>query len=110
MSAREKLSRLKDITDLMLELRLMELEKIARARQANLDHLAELNRPQPPAIENPIVAGEVLMRYENWADQRRAAINLDLARQTADLEEARRAAALAFGRNQVIGKLKDGRR
>jgi hypothetical protein len=107
MSTGAKLARLQDLTRLMLDLRLMELERSARARQASLDHLADLNRPQPPADANPVVAGEVAMRFQTWADQRRTAINLDLARQTVDWEEAKRSAALAFGRDTMIGKLRD---
>ena len=75
-------------------------------RQANLDHLAELNRPAPETDLDPVVGGEVGMRYQNWADQRRSAINIDLARQTAEWAEARESAGLAFGRNAVIAKLR----
>lgn len=107
MNDREKLIQLQDLTRLMLDMRLMELEKAAQARQASLDHLTELARPQPPADQNPVVAAEVALRYQNWADHRRASINLDLARQTVAWEEARRSASLAFGRNMVIGKLRD---
>lgn len=107
MKDREKLNQLQGLTRLLLDLRLLEVERAARARQASLDHLSELNRPQPEADLNPVVAGEVAMRYQNWADQRRAAINIDLAHQTAELEEARRRAATAFGRDKVIGTLRD---
>ena len=48
------------------------------------------------------------MRYQLWADQRRSAINLILARQTAAWSEARKDAAEAFGRDAVIAKLRDG--
>lgn len=107
MSDSEKLGRLNDLARLMLDLRLLELEKATRARQDSLDHLAELNRPQPPADDNPIVDGEVSLRYQGWADHRRSAINLVLAQQTAAWEEARRNAALAFGRGAVIDKLRN---
>ena len=107
MKDREKLVQLQKISQVMLDVRLLALDQAARARQASLDHLATLNRPAPPTDLNPIVAGEVAMRYENWADHRRSEINLVLARQTADWVEARQNAALAFGRNSVIGKLQD---
>ena len=106
MSARDKLGQLQTISQLMLDLKLLALERTARARQASLDHLDYLNRPCPPSDLGPLVAGEVEMRYQNWADQRRAAINLELARQTVEWSEARCDAALAFGRNSVIGKLR----
>ncbi len=106
MNEREKLAQLQTVSQLMLDIRLLALERAAKARQASLDHLAELNRPSRPTDLGPIIAGEVEMRYQNWADQRRAAINLDLARQTVEWSEARRDAALAFGRNSVIDRLR----
>lgn len=105
MNDREKLAQLRLISQHMLDRRLFALEQAAKARQASLDHLAELNRPAPPHDLNPVAAGEVTMRYENWADGRRAEINIALARQSVEWAEARQAAALAFGRNAVIGKL-----
>ncbi len=107
MTQRAKLAQLHEVSQLLLDVRLLALDKAARARQASLDRLADLNRPAPPTDLNPIAAGEVAMRYQSWADQRRAAINLDLARQTAEWSEARLDAAQAFGRNAVIGKLRD---
>lgn len=107
MKEREKLAQLQTVSQLMLDIRLLALDRAAKERQASLDHLAELNRPSPAPDLDPIVAGEVALRYQNWADQRRAAINLDLARQTAVWSEARQDAALAFGRNAVIIRLKD---
>jgi hypothetical protein len=107
MKDREKLAQLKMVSQVMLDVRLLALDQAARARQESLDHLAALNQPATQTDLNPVVAGEVAMRYENWADHRRAEINLVLARQTVDWAEARQSAALAFGRNAVIGKLQN---
>jgi hypothetical protein len=107
MSDRDKLAQLQQVSQLMLDIRLLALDRAAKVRQASLDHLADLNKPATPTDLNPVIAGEVAMRYENWADHRRSEINLALARQTADWAEARHHAALAFGRNAVIGKLRD---
>lgn len=107
MKDRDKLAQLQQVSQLMLDVRLLALDRAAKARQASLDHLADLNKPATTTDLNPIVAGEVAMRYENWADHRRSEINVVLARQTADWAEARQDAALAFGRNAVIGKLRD---
>lgn len=103
----EKLAQLRLVSQLMLDVRLLKLEQTSQARQESLEHLAQLNRPAPPTDLNPVLAGEVAMRYQLWADQRRSAINLLLARQTAEWSEARKDAAEAFGRNSVIGKLQD---
>ena len=106
MREREKLAQLQQVSQLMLDVKLLALDKAAKARQASLDHLAALNRPSASTDLDPVRAGEVSVRYQNWADQRRSVLNLDLARQTAEWAEAKRDAALAFGRNTVIGKLR----
>lgn len=105
MNDKEKLRRLGQISALMRDTKMQLLETAARARQASLDRLAELDRPAVPNDLPPIVAGEVAMRYALWADQRRSEINLVLARQTVEWQEARQEAALAFGRDQVVQKL-----
>lgn len=107
MSNTEKLRRLEEVSSLILDTRMMALEKAARARQLSLDRLAEINKPAS-ATNLPLVqAAEVAMRYELWADQRRTEINAVLARQTAEWNDARQEAALAFGRNQALGKLRE---
>ena len=108
MTQRDKIAQLRDVSRLILDVRLMKLEQASQARQESLDHLSALNRPSPPTDLNPVTAGEVAMRYQLWADQRRSAINLILARQTAAWSEARKEAAEAFGRDAVIAKLRDG--
>ena len=102
MSDREKLVQISQLSKLVLDSRLSTLETKARARQQSLDHLVELNRPFAPSDLSLAVAGDVSMRYQRWADQRRSEINLTLARQTAEWIEARHDAALAFGRNQAL--------
>ena len=106
----QKLAQLRLVSQMMLDVRLLKLERATQARQESLDHLAELNRPAPATDLNPVLAGEVTMRYQLWADQRRSAINLVLARQTAEWSDARKDASEAFGRNSVIGKLQDKRK
>ena len=110
MNDAERFAKLRHVSQLLLDVRLMTLERAAQVRQESLDHLAELNRPAQTTDLNPVVAGEVSMRYQLWADQRRSAINLILARQTAEWAEARKNASEAFGRNSVIGKIQDRRK
>lgn len=107
MSDTEKLQRLAQVSNLILETKMLALEKAARARQHSLARMAELNRPAAPNDLPLVLAADVAMRYELWADQRRSEINLILARQTVEWVEARQAAAGAFGRNQVVQKLAD---
>ena len=110
MKDREKLLQIKALSQLVLDGRLNALERTARARQQSLDHLAALNRPIAETDLPAMVAGEVAMRYQHWADQRRSEINLTLARQTAEWVEARQAAAQAFGRDQALQSLVDRNR
>lgn len=107
MNEDEKLKRLTEVAGLILDTRMMALETAARARQHSLDRLAEINRPSCADQLSMVAAAEVAMRYELWADQRRSEINMLLARQTAAWQEARQEAALAFGRNQVLGSLRN---
>ena len=105
MTDREKLWQIATLSQLVLDGRLATLERVSRARQLSLDHLTELNRQLPPTDLPAIVAGEVAMRYQLWADQRRSEVNLLLARQTVEWVGARQAAAQAFGRNQALNGL-----
>ena len=107
MSDKAKLKRLVEVSTLILDTKLLALETVARARQHSLDRLAEINRPSNATNLSLVAAAEIAMRYELWADERRSEINTVLARQTAEWEEARQEAARAFGRNQVLGKLRD---
>lgn len=107
MSEPEKLKRLAQVSGLMLDTKMLALEVAARARQNSLDRMDELNRPASPSDLPALVAAEVAMRYALWADQRRSEINMVLARQTVEWIGARHEAALAFGRHQVVQKLRD---
>lgn len=97
-----KVARLCTLTDLLLDARLTHLQSAAAARAASLDRLADLDRPAAATDLPDLAAAEVGIRYQRWADQRRAEINLTLARQTAAWIEAREAAALAFGKSQAL--------
>jgi len=105
-----QIARLRSLTDVMLDVRLAELHAAAAARDASLDRLADLDRPAQATGLPDLAAAEVGMRYQRWADQRRAEINLTLARQTAVWIEARQAAALAFGKSQALEGLSKSRK
>lgn len=105
---RAQLAALKTIAGLMLDARQMELRQAAAARNASLAALAALDRPAaaPAAETSPIAAAQAAIRYEVWADRRRAEINLALARQTVQWQDARQAAALAFGKTEALRALR----
>ena len=102
MKTPQKLLRLGQISALLHESKMSTLQKAARARQDSLDRLADLEAPHPPNDLPAATAEEVTRLYALWADQQRSQINRALARQTADWHSALQAAALAFGRDQVV--------
>jgi len=102
---KQTLSRLTTLGQLLLDARLAELHHAAEARNASLARLADLNRPSSATGLSEIATMDVAMRYQRWADQRRAEINLTLARQTASWLDARAEAARAFGKSQALDGL-----
>ena len=102
MTKAKDLARLGQITQLLLDVKLADLHAAAAKRQHSLDLLASLNTAAPPTDLSPVAAHQAELRYQLWADLRRAEINLVLARQTADLHIARDAAGHAFGKDQAL--------
>lgn len=106
MSEKQKLGRLTEISQLLFDQKMMVLEQAARARQSSLDRLAELDRPMAASDLPLVTAQEIAFRHALWADHKRREINEMLARQTAEWIEAREEASRAFGRNQVLNRLR----
>jgi hypothetical protein len=67
--------------------------------------LSAINQTEKPIDLEPIVAAQIGLEYERWADARRAELNLVIARQTAAWLEARGEAQAAFGRVQALRAL-----
>ncbi len=100
--ARKNIAILQSLSQMVLDSRLATLRNAADARAASLDRLADLSH-SPVATELPELAAiEVAMRYHRWADQKRAEINLTLARQTATWLDARAEARTAFGKTEAL--------
>ena len=94
------------IADLLRDRDLAALSAVAQARQVSLDRLAGLEAEADP---DPFSVGsaQARLRYQVWADQRRAEINPLLARQTLALAEAEDRARLTLGRAETLRKLAD---
>lgn len=102
MTPFEKLDRLSLIARMMLDRDLAALRQAANAKSASEARLADL-AATPPATDLPVVAAQVAeLRWQKWADQRRAEVNLMLARQTADWIEARENAQRAFAKGEAL--------
>lgn len=106
MSARARLAALGAIGQLMLDARLAELRAAAAARAQSLDRLEALVARPAPDLE-PIAAAQAELRYQRWAEARRAEINLQLARQTAAWMAAEEAARQAFGKTEALRLLRE---
>ena len=106
MKAAADLARLGQITQLMLDVKLAALHAAASKRQQSLDLLASLNAPPPTADLSLVAAHQANLRYQHWAEKRRAEINFVLARQTAEMLMARDAAGHAFGKDQALRGLR----
>lgn len=100
----ERLARLRQMAEMVLETRSAELARATARRDALRGQLAALDRLPPPGAD--LAASQSWFAFEQWASARRAEINLHLAAREAErlvqLQETRR----AFGRSQVLGKLK----
>ncbi len=102
MTKANDLARLGTISQLVLDVKLAALQSAAAKRQQSLDQIDGLNAPVGAGDLPPVAAYHAQLRYQHWADARRAELNLVLARQTAEMLVARDDAAQAFGKDQAL--------
>ena len=105
MSATESLARLAQLAGMVRDLRLVELERAGQARAESRMRLAGLTLDPFASDLGAVATAQAEVRYQSWAEVRRAEINLTLARQTAEWLEAQAAARHAFGRAEVLRRL-----
>ena len=107
MTKQDQMQRLQQVAGLLFDSKLVDLKAAARAMQETKDHLVDLIALPVQACELPATTMAVTgLRYDRWADVRRAELNLTLARQTAEWLDARDAARLAFGKTQALDAVK----
>ena len=107
MTKQDQMQRLQQVAGLLFDSKLVELKAAARAMQETKDHLLDLIALPVQPSELPAITMAVAgLRYDRWADVRRADLNLTLARQTAEWLDARDAARLAFGKTQALDAVK----
>lgn len=102
MSKASDLARLAEVAQLMLDHRLGKLRGASAALERSREQLAALDQAAQPADLAPVTAEKVALSYERWADQRRAELNLVIARQTAEWIESQSEARTAFGRVEAL--------
>lgn len=104
MTARKNLEKLSRIAQLVLDMKLAELQAASTARQDSLNLLAGLSATPAEDID-AVAAAKTELLYLRWADRRRAEINIVLARQTADWMQKQQAARHSFGQAEVLRNL-----
>ncbi|MDZ4276687.1 MAG: hypothetical protein U0995_11645 [Erythrobacter sp.] len=104
MSQKQQLIKLGQLSNLLLDSRLVALQVAARAKLDSEAHLAGLSAPPPIAEQVSEIAGALAtLSYQRWADARRAELNMLLSRQTVTWMEARDSAREAFGKKHALG-------
>jgi hypothetical protein len=93
------------ITGLIMDQHLMELRTKKAAQTETRAHIAALDQQAVAEDVSWAAAAQVGLRYAAWADGRKAALNVTLARQTVVVLAAEDGARLAFARNAVMEKL-----
>ena len=109
MAGPRDLAPLVRLSGMVLDAELARVRRAAAARDASLAALAALAlAPSRPDDDiSPIATAQAGLRYQRWADARRAEINIRLARQTAEWMTRRAEAATAFGRAEALRSLHD---
>lgn len=107
MRDRKQIGRLADLAALVRDQRL-EVLRLANERKAGTERLITgLEQPGTNALP-VIAAAQAELQYQAWAEQRRRELAAILAEQTLECEKRRDAARLAFGRAQVLDRLRQG--
>jgi hypothetical protein len=104
MSRPKELAALCRVAGLIRDLRLTDLAQANAERQASVELLAGLE-PMPAVGLDVIAEAQAAVRYQIWADQRRAEIEAVLQRQTKAVDDATNVARQAFGRAEVLRAL-----
>ncbi|MBL8561433.1 MAG: hypothetical protein JNN06_04050 [Gemmobacter sp.] len=109
MTDRKQIGKLAELAALVRDQRL-ELLRLAAERKATTERLiAGLDQPGTDSVP-AVAAARAELAYRSWADQRRRELSRLLAAQLAECEKRRDAARLAFGRAEVLDKLRNGKK
>ncbi len=99
---RERLGRLRDMADMVLDARTQTMRQANEARAALQRQLDALEvKPAPEGLSWP-APEQARFGYEQWAAVRRAEINLRLSAQTVICLQAAEETRLAFGRQMAL--------
>ncbi len=106
----ERIKELQHLTGLALHAARSEMASL-RAREADLREklltLAAQKQRAPRTTDDPALVAGADLRWQYWVDQRRAAINAELAQVLAQSETCRLRLRATFGRDQAASALAD---
>ncbi|MFN6978863.1 MAG: hypothetical protein ACK4OP_12110 [Gemmobacter sp.] len=106
MSRARRLAELAALAAMLRDARLGTLAGTAARRDAVLGALAALEAPEAaPEGMDPLAAARAGLLHQRWADERRRALTIELARRTAVWMEARSKAVRDLGRAAALGRL-----
>lgn len=100
----ERLKQLATLSDLIRDRALEDLRRAAAERDMTKAHLAGL-AVLPATGLSPLAAARAAQAYQQWADERRRQLNIQLARQTVTVMQRQADARQAFGRAEVLHRL-----
>jgi hypothetical protein len=107
---RDRISELQDLTSLALRAVQTEMAALG-SREADLrqylNDLSVQKRRDPRAVDDPALIAGADLRWHYWVDQRRAAINAELAQVMAQSENCQTRMRAMFGRDQAVRALAD---
>lgn len=101
---------LADLTGLALRAAQAEMAKLKRREadlRQNLIDLSARKSRNPRPQDDPALVGGADLRWQRWVDQRRAAVNAELAQVLALIDNRDRRLRVLFGRDQAARALAD---
>ena len=106
MDRSHDLKRLAKLAGMISDVNLAALAKACAAHQATLERLSDLEISGATDLD-PLAEARANLRYEMWADQRRAEILPLLKSQAEAIIRAQVDSRFAFGRAQILRELTD---
>lgn len=100
---RSRIKALETLAGLIRDHDMARLQRLASARDATRDRVAQLSAPVALCDDPALFAAR--QAHLAWAAAQRMQLNVALARQTADLLDQRRKALRSFGRAQALARL-----
>ena len=104
-SKADQIAELQDLTGLALRALQTEMHRLSAKEQALRQNLSDLTAQRATqgmrAADDPALIAGADLRWQQWVDQRRAMVNMELAQVLALMANCQQRLQRAFGRDQV---------